>query len=115
MHRAQARRCGAIDCGNDSLQWRLWAPLAARVDLVLLHDGREQSIPLQAADAGYFHLEASGIPDGQHYGFRLDGGPTRADPCSLWQPEGPQGPSAVVRPRRFPRTDETWRGTPRGD
>ena len=56
-----------------------------------------------------------GSPEGQRYAFRLDGGPERPDPCSLWQPEGVHGPSAVVRPDRFAWTDGGWKGVRRED
>jgi maltooligosyltrehalose trehalohydrolase len=66
-------------------------------------------------EGGYFRRELPAVPDGQRYAFRLDGGPERPDPCSLWQPEGPHGPSAVVRPEHFEWTDRGWKGLDRTD
>lgn len=65
---------------------------------------------MKREDEGYFsHVEAQ-VPEGQRYAYRLDGGEERADPCSLWQPEGVPGPSAVVRPERFGWSDANWKG-----
>ena len=53
---------------------------------------------------------AEGVGHGDRYRFRLDGGEALADPASGWQPEGVDGPSAVVDTRRFRWTDDGWRG-----
>jgi maltooligosyltrehalose trehalohydrolase len=64
---------------------------------------------------GHFRHTEREVPEGQRYAYRLDGGPERPDPCSLWQPDGVAGPSAVVRPERFSWTDHGWKGVPRED
>jgi maltooligosyltrehalose trehalohydrolase len=66
-------------------------------------------------ERGYFRLDRANVPEGQRYAFRLDGGPERPDPCSLWQPDGVHGPSAVVQPGRFHWTDQRWQGIARQD
>ena len=70
---------------------------------------------MQPEEGGYHRHEEADIPEGRRYAFRLDGGPERPDPCSLWQPEGVHGPSAVVRPDRFAWTDGGWKGVRRED
>ncbi len=62
----------------------------------------------------YAHTE-SFIEPGQQYVYRLDGGEGRQDPCSLWQPEGVPGPSAVFRPELFQWSDHRWSGVPLRD
>jgi maltooligosyltrehalose trehalohydrolase len=110
----QARRCGAIGIGDgDSVQWRVWAPKATRVDLVLYDGPARQIVPMVAEARGYFTVARDDVPDGQLYAYSLDGGPDRQDPCSLYQPKGVPGPSAVVRPDRFDWTDRAWTGVPR--
>jgi maltooligosyltrehalose trehalohydrolase len=64
---------------------------------------------------GFFHSTLPQVPEGQRYAYRLDGGPERPDPCSLWQPEDVHGPSAVVRPDTFRWTDAGWKGVARPD
>ena len=111
---SRTRRCGAIGCADGSVWWRVWAPRAERVSLVLFNDDARREIPMHSEDGGYYrHTEAS-VPDGRRYAYRLDDGPERPDPCSLWQPEGVHGPSAVVFPERFSWTDRDWNGL-RGD
>lgn len=64
-------------------------------------------------ERGYFELQLDAIDENQRYAFRLNGGPDRPDPCSLWQPDGVHGFSAVTSPRAFAWTDAEWRGVSR--
>src|SRR5262249_8512579 len=66
-------------------------------------------------ERGYFHRTEVSTPDGQRYAYRLDGGPERPDPCSLWQPESVHGPSALLCTEGFTWNDGGWRGVPRPD
>jgi maltooligosyltrehalose trehalohydrolase len=111
----QARRCGAMDHGDDSVRWRVWAPKAERVSLVLIDGEARREIPMQKEEGGYHRHDGAGVPEGRRYAYRLDDGPERPDPCSLWQPEGVHGPSAVLRPERFSWSDRDWRGVRRED
>src|SRR5262245_5571760 len=109
----RARRCGALGLPDGSVCWRVWAPRAGQVELVLLDGDRRRAVAMAPEGRGYFvHTEAN-VPEGQRYAYRLDGGPERPDPASLWQPEGVHAPSAVVRPERFAWTDRRWAGVPR--
>ena len=65
---------------------------------------------MEALDGGYFGLEVEHRAPGDRYGFRLDDGPTLADPASRAQPDGVHGLSALVAPERFGWTDGRWRG-----
>src|SRR5947209_8471537 len=102
MAQPKAGRCGTLGQPDGSIRWRVWAPRARRVDLVLMGHGRRRSIPMEGEEPGYFgHTEAN-IAEGQRYAYRLDNGPERPDPASLWQPDGIHAPSAVLRPEHFP-------------
>jgi maltooligosyltrehalose trehalohydrolase len=92
----------------------VWAPQAKKVELVLIY-GQRRLLGMQPEEGGYFWAEADDVPEGQRYAYRLDDGPERPDPCSLWQPDGPHGPSAVARPERFAWADAGWRGVARHD
>jgi maltooligosyltrehalose trehalohydrolase len=86
---------------------RVWAPRAARVEVVLDRGG---STALQPDGDGYFAgtFEAAA---GDRYRFRLDGGEKLyPDPASRFQPDGPHGSSALVDPNAFRWTDHAWRG-----
>ncbi len=105
-------RCGARFLEDGRVRWRVWAPRAGRVELVL-PGGAARRLAMQPQERGYYRLEVGQVPDGQRYAFSLDGGPARPDPCSLWQPEGVHGPSAVFAPGRFCWTDQGWKGIAR--
>jgi maltooligosyltrehalose trehalohydrolase len=114
--RNELPQCGALRDDSGGVTWRVWAPRATRVDLVLFAaNGGSESIPLKAEPRGFFSGARSGIAEGARYAFRLDGGPQRPDPVSRWQPEGVHRPSAVLFPERFPWTDARWEGVRRDE
>jgi len=86
--------------------FRVWAPRAGRVDLVV--GGRD--VPMDGPDdRGWFRVEADASP-GADYAYRLDGGDPRPDPRSPWQPHGVDGPSRLVDHAAFGWTDAAWTG-----
>ena len=104
------RRTGAIARHDGSVSWRVWAPRAKQVTLVLLDDKGRREVPMEPEPRGYHHCRQHHAAEGQLYRFRLEDGPELPDPCSLSQPEGVFGPSAVVAPDRFAWSDAAWRG-----
>jgi maltooligosyltrehalose trehalohydrolase len=91
------------------VQFRVWAPAAQRVDVVMATGDRTV---LEPGAGGYFvgHRSASA---GERYLFSFDGGDERyPDPASRYQPEGPHGPSEIVNPASFEWTDAAWAGVP---
>ncbi|MHB1556627.1 MAG: malto-oligosyltrehalose trehalohydrolase [Isosphaeraceae bacterium] len=110
-----SRRCGAVGSPAGPVLFRVWAPAARRVHLVLYEGGARRELEMQPESGGYHRHEVPDVPEGRRYAFRLDDGPERPDPCSLLQPDGPHRPSAVVRPGRFVWTDGDWRGVRRED
>ncbi len=108
-------RCGAFALPGGACCWRVWAPKAGRIELVLIDGGRRDSLLMEREDGGYFRLERPGVAEGQRYAFRLDNGPERPDPASLWQPDGVHRPSAVLYPERFPWAEGAWTGIRRED
>ncbi len=109
------RSCGALEEEGGGIRWRVWAPRAERVELVLFDGSQRRVQPMLREEHGFFHAALPDVPEGQRYAYRLNNGPERPDPCSLWQPDGVHKPSAVVRPRRFTWTDRDWQGVPRED
>jgi maltooligosyltrehalose trehalohydrolase len=83
--------------------------------LVLISGNRRIAEPMRREGRGFFQHNEPQVLDGQHYAYRLDGGPERPDPCSLWQPDSVHGPSALVRSERFAWTDSGWKGVTRQD
>ncbi len=89
-----------------AVRFEVWAPHAERVDLVL--EGTARAMARDEERPGWWAVAAEGS-DGTRYGFSLDGGPTLPDPRSARQPEGPDGPSAVVDHGRY-AWREPWAG-----
>ena len=91
--------------------FRLWAPAAASVDL-LIEGGGRAAHPMDKLEGGWFALERADAPPGTLYRYRADGGFAFPDPASRAQPEGVHGPSMVVDPSAFEWPDDGWRGRP---
>lgn len=105
--------CGALGLADGSVCWRVWAPRAARVELVLLDGETRRLYPMCREVRGYFSQRLADIAAGQRYAYRLDGGPERPDPASRWQPDGVHQASAVLRPEQFAWSDDAWTGISR--
>lgn len=101
---------GVIPVGETTARWCVWAPNAARVDLILDPGTRESRRPLTPIGRGYFAVEAESTGPGQRYAYALSGGAPLPDPHSRWQPDGVNEPSAVWFPGRFARDEGNWSG-----
>ena len=107
--------CGALFQEDGRVRWRVWAPKAERVVLVLI-DGETRVIhPMRREERGYFSFEKEQVRSGRRYSYRLNGGPERPDPASRWQPDGVSRPSAVLCPDEFHWADADWSGIARED
>ncbi|MET8498194.1 malto-oligosyltrehalose trehalohydrolase [Streptomyces microflavus] len=75
------------------MRFEVWAPEA---DTVVL-EAADVRYPMERDPEreGWWSAEAEAA-DGERYGFRVDDGPLLPDPRSRRQPDGPDGPSAVV-------------------
>ncbi len=98
---------------GDGVHFRLWAPNARSVDVVVRAPNTDpdtrRSHALRLSAPGYFEGTVD-CAAGDLYQFRLDGNDRLLpDPASRFQPEGPHGPSMVVDPS-FPWTDDKWPG-----
>ena len=89
-------------------EFRVWAPKAERVDLVL---GDEHQ-PMTPGHRGWWSLAVESAGPGTRYGYSLDGGPPRPDPRSPFQPDGVHGLSEVVDHAQYRWNDTGWRGVP---
>jgi maltooligosyltrehalose trehalohydrolase len=97
--------------GPDGTYFRVWAPNARRVEVVLFENTQPMSYQaLQPDGEGYFAATLAGVEPGARYMYRLDGGAPRPDPASRFQPEGVHGPSQVVDPSTYRWSDSGWRG-----
>jgi len=104
---------GVFPTANGLARWRVWAPKAKAVELVLGDGASARTIPLDAELRGYFSVEAPTAGSGQLYRYKLDGGQPKADPTSRHQPDGIDAPSAVVDPAQFSWNEGKWHGIAR--
>ena len=98
--------------------FRVWAPDADRVDLVLPEHGEPRSTDAarwrMPAPTGWWELEVPDAGPGTDYAFRVDGSDPLPDPRSAWQPRGVHGAEPGLRRRRGTRgPTRGWAG-PRG-
>jgi maltooligosyltrehalose trehalohydrolase len=111
MRCASVMRFGAAVQG-DAAVFRLWAPSARRVELLLHRPGEATGITLAGRDPdGWCEVRAEGIAAGQRYQWRIDGELVVPDPASRCNPQGPHEPSMLIDPLAF-AWDEDWRGRP---
>jgi maltooligosyltrehalose trehalohydrolase len=98
------------EIAGDATHFRVWAPAARRVDVVINSTARTTTAALVAEADGYFSGRAS-AKAGDRYQFRLDGmDRLYPDPATRFQPAGPHGPSQIVDPASFAWSDQGWRG-----
>lgn len=112
-----ARRAHSMPFGTeilpDGVLFRLWAPEAANVDLVLEQDESPTVVtPMASVGGGWYRLCSSLAAAGSFYRFRIDGKLLVPDPVSRCQASDVHGPSVVVDPRAFPWRDASWQGRP---
>src|SRR5438128_1513543 len=113
LNHAQRRYpIGAELMGENQTHFRLWAPKAREVDIVLedVAGAKPGLCPLTAEAGGYFS-GAVNVGAGSRYRFRVNAGENfYPDPASRFQPEGPHGPSCVVDPRQVRWAGTNWPG-----
>src|SRR6185437_7978070 len=104
---------GAQVLPDGRVRFRLWAPAARHVDLVLqLPAAPDRVLPLEASAGGWQELTTDQARTGSRYCFSVDGGMQVSDPASRRNPQGVHGPSEVVDPESFDWTDGEWRARP---
>ena len=91
----------------DGASFRLWAPAAKRVDLLL-----DKPHPLRRDDDGWFSNDVAGVRPGARYKFRIDDDVDVPDPASAFQPEDVSGPSELIDQAAYRWRSENWRGRP---
>ncbi len=108
-------RCRPETIENQT-RFRVWAPFKSSVELILIENtGSHSAHSMHASEWGYFELTVPQLSNGSRYAYRMDNGPLRPDPCSIWQPEGVHLPSAVYDAAAFSWTDDNWQPIPQCD
>jgi maltooligosyltrehalose trehalohydrolase len=91
----------------EGASFRLWAPAAKRVDLLL-----EKSRSMRRAEDGWFSADIPGVRAGARYKFRIDDDIDVPDPASAFQPNDASGPSEVIDHASYRWRASDWRGRP---
>jgi maltooligosyltrehalose trehalohydrolase len=111
MQRLHTMPFGAELTRDGQARFRLWAPSANSVELVLKRAGAESRLPMAAgADGWYATVVAAGA--GDRYRYRINGEIEVPDPASRFQPEDVHGPSEIIDARAFAWQDRDWTGRP---
>jgi maltooligosyltrehalose trehalohydrolase len=87
--------------------FRLWAPAAKRVDVML-----ERPHPMTRGEDGWFTADIAGVKSGARYKFRIDDDIDVPDPASEFQPDDVFGPSEVIDHDAYAWRAADWRGRP---
>jgi maltooligosyltrehalose trehalohydrolase len=88
-------------------RFRLWAPAAKRVDVML-----DQPHPMTRGEDGWFAADIAGVKAGARYKFRIDDDIDVPDPASGFQPDDVFGPSEVIDHGAYAWRAADWRGRP---
>jgi maltooligosyltrehalose trehalohydrolase len=92
---------------TDGASFRLWAPAAKRVDLLL-----DTPQPMRRGDDGWFSADISGAKAGARYKFRINDEIDVPDPASAFQPDDVSGFSEVIDHLSYRWRASDWRGRP---
>lgn len=94
---------------NSMVHFRVWAPNAQQVSVIL--EGKNCEQALHRDENGYFSGIVPDASAGDLYFLRLDNDPTwYPEPTSRYQPDGPHGASQIVDQRAYRWTDNAWPG-----
>ena len=88
---------GAWEVAPGVVEFRLWAPRAQHVELLL-----DDAVRAMDPEGGGCFAVTVQAREGARYRFRIDDAPPVPDPASRWQPDGVHGDSAVLAP------DHAW-------
>ena len=110
MKRSHGMPFGAEYRSDGSVRFRLWAPSAKFVEVLLLDSGKSHS--LDRLSEGWYESVIPGLSPGTGYKFRIDRKVEVPDPASRYQPHDVHGASEIIDPGKFEWKDVDWRGRP---
>jgi len=96
----------------DGVHFRLWAPAAQHVALLLDKNGSEESISMTSSTDGWFERIVPHARSGSRYRYRIDDKLNAPDPASRYNPDDVHAPSQVIDPSAYVWKDSEWRGRP---
>ena len=101
---------GAELTATGEVRFRLWAPAARQVELLLCDPGgaTAQAAAMQPLEGGWYSLVSAAAAAGSLYRYRIDGTHEVPDPASRSNPQGVHGPSEVIDPAAYAWDDGDW-------
>ena len=87
------------------VKFRLWAPAAKRVDLLM-----DRAVAMRPEKGGWYEVEVPEARAGSQYKFRIDDQLDVPDPASPFQPNDVFGPGEVVDHSAHEWKAAAWRG-----
>src|SRR5262249_36604039 len=114
MRFAHAMPFGAEIRADGAVRFRLGAPAAGRVELLVKRspDADAQALPMTRGPGGFHELITTRARAGSRYRYRIDESIEVPDPASRANPDDVHGASEVVDPRAFDWDDVGWAGRP---
>ena len=105
---------GAELTAAGEVRFRLWAPAARQVELVLCDRNGTgvDAAPMQSLPGGWFTVVTGAAGAGSLYRYRIDGRHEVPDPASRRNPHGVHEPSEVIDPDAYAWDDAHWRAPP---
>lgn len=97
---------------NGGIKFRIWAPKAESLALVLTQGEEQHHHPMAPEENGYHTLFLPEAHPGDLYQYRINDQGPFPDPVSRFQPQGAHGPSQIVDPSKFKWTDDQWSPPP---
>lgn len=97
--------------GNKRCEFAVWVPFFNKVAVKILSP-EEKVVPMEKDNEGYWKTTITGITPATKYFYLLGDETERADPASLYQPDGVHGASQVIDHCAFRWSDKDWRGIP---
>jgi len=89
------------------VQFRLWAPAAQQVALLLVHDDGDESIPMTSSADGWFETTVRHARAGSRYHYRIDDKLKRVRSRIALQPERCPRPSESLT-ASYTWKDKDW-------
>jgi maltooligosyltrehalose trehalohydrolase len=109
MKRQHRMPFGAEFMQQDTVRFRLWAP-AARQVLLLVDE--EMPVTMQAIGAGWHEWISHQVSAGSRYRYQIDNELCVPDPASRYNPDDVHGASQLINPATFEWQDSAWHGRP---
>ncbi|MBC8414194.1 MAG: malto-oligosyltrehalose trehalohydrolase [Nitrospira sp.] len=101
-------KIGAYYIDSNICEFRVWAPLVERMELILVSRGG-QVRSMRRDSLGYWRASVRNDGSGFDYLFRINALTDRPDPASHMQPDGVHNASRVVAHQSFSWRDEEWK------